>query len=79
MKKLNLSFDMGDNYIKIAKREKGKITVHSVQMPENLIKEGLIQVPHMVSDFLKDLQREYRLPRIECGIVVPMNLWYAVI
>ena len=74
MKKLSLSFDMGDSHIKIAKREKGSITVHSVQVPENLIKEGLIQVPHMVSDFLKDLQKEYRLPTIECGIVVPDEL-----
>ena len=74
MKKINLTFDMGDSHIKIAKREKGKIIVHAIQMPENLIKEGLIQVPHMVSDFLKDLRLEYNLPRVECGMVVPDEL-----
>ena len=65
MKKTTLSFDMGDSHIKIARRENGKIVVHAVQMPENLLREGLVQVPHMVSDFLKDLRYEYRLPKIE--------------
>lgn len=74
MKKITLSFDMGDSHIKIAKREKGKIVVHAVQMPENLLREGLVQVPHMVSDFLKDLRYEYHLPKVECGIVVPDEL-----
>lgn len=74
MKKINLTFDMGDSHIKIAKREKGKIIVHAIQMPENLIKEGVIQVPHMVSDFLKSLRLEYNLPRVECGMVVPDEL-----
>ena len=74
MKKITLTFDMGDSHIKIAKREKGKIVVHSAQVPENLIKEGLIQVPHMVSDFLKDLRAQYKLPATECGIVVPDEL-----
>lgn len=71
MKKMSLTFDMGDSHIKIAKREKGKITAYDIQMPENLIKEGMIQAPHMVSDFLKEIRDKYRLPRTECGIVVP--------
>ena len=74
MKKINLTFDMGDSHIKIAKREKGKVVVHAVQMPENLIREGIVQVPHMVSDFLKDLRQQYKLPKGECGIVVPDEL-----
>lgn len=74
MKKMTLAFDMGDSHIKIATKEKGKIVVHAVQMPENLIREGLIQVPHMVSDFLKDLRYEYKLPKMECGVVVPDEL-----
>lgn len=74
MKKINLTFDMGDSHIKIAKMEKGKIVVHAIQMPENLIKEGVVQVPHMVSDFLKGLRLEHNLPRVECGMVVPDEL-----
>lgn len=74
MKKMIITFDMGDSHIKFARKEKGRITVHAVQMPENLIKEGLVQVPHMVSDFLKELRIKYRLPKTECGIVVPDEL-----
>lgn len=74
MKKITLAFDMGDSHIKIARKEKGKTVVHAVQMPENLIREGLVQVPHMVSDFLKELRQEYKLPKTECGVVVPDEL-----
>lgn len=74
MKKIALTFDIGDSHIKIAKREKGKIVVHSVQMPENLMKEGIVQAQNMVSNFLKDVRLEYKLPKTECGIVVPDEL-----
>lgn len=74
MKKINLTFDIGDSYIKIAKREKGKIVVHSVQMPENLVKEGQIVATHMLSDFLKDLRNQYKLQKGQCGLVVPDEL-----
>ena len=36
MKKTAIAFDIGESYIKIAKRDGDKITVEVVQMPENL-------------------------------------------
>ena len=74
MKKINLTFDMGESHIKIAKREKDKIVVHVVQMPENLFKDGQMLAPHLVSDFIKDLRGQYKLPKGECGLVVPDEL-----
>lgn len=74
MKKINLTFDIGDSHIKIAKREKGKIIVHSVQLPKNLINEGQMLAPHMMSDVLKDFRSQFKLPKTECGIVVPDEL-----
>ena len=74
MKKINLTFDIGDSHIKIAKREKGKIIMYTLQMPENLFKDGQMLAPHLVSDFIKDLRSQYKLPKGECGLVVPDEL-----
>lgn len=74
MAKTVLTFDMGDTYIKIAKKEGAHVTVYSKQMPENLVKDGFIEMPSMMTNFLKELQKEFKLPKCECGMVVPDEL-----
>jgi len=74
MKKINVIFDMGGSHIKIAKREKGKIKVHTMEMPEYLIKDGQMLAPHLVTVFLKELREQYKLPKGECGLIVPDDL-----
>ena len=71
MGKTVLAFDIGDTYIKIAKQEKDRIRIICKQMPEDLVKDGIVQLPHMLEEFLKDIRKEYKLPKAECGIVVP--------
>ena len=63
MAKTVLTFDMGDTYIKIAKKEGTHVTVYSKQMPENLVKDGFIEMPSMMTNFLKELQKEFKLPK----------------
>ena len=55
MKKTAIAFDIGESYIKIAQRNGNKITVETVQMPENLIRDGIIQMPNVLTDFLKEV------------------------
>ena len=74
MSKTVLTFDIGESYIKIAHKENERISVYVEQMPENLVKDGVIQMPHMMTDFLKQLKKEYHLPKGECGVVVPDEL-----
>ncbi|MBQ8627523.1 MAG: pilus assembly protein PilM [Agathobacter sp.] len=74
MSKTILTFDIGESYIKIAYKEKEQITVYVEQMPENLMKDGIIQMPHMMTDFLKELKKEYHLPKGDCGVVIPDEL-----
>ena len=74
MAKTVLTFDMGDTYIKIAKKEGANVTVYSKQMPENLVKDGRIEMPSMMSRFLKELQKEFKLPKCDCGMVVSDEL-----
>lgn len=71
MKKTAIAFDIGESYIKIAQRSGNKITVETVQMPENLIRDGIIQMPNVLTDFLKEVKQEHHLGKGTCGIVVP--------
>lgn len=70
MGKITLTFDIGESYIKIAKNEKGKIKLFRQQIPANMVKEGVIQTPVLVKDFLRELRKQYNLPKCECGLVV---------
>lgn len=74
MSKTFLAFDIGDSYIKIAKKDGEKVTIYTKQMPENLVKDGAIEMPFMMSDFLKSLRQEFKLPKCDCGMVVPDEL-----
>ena len=70
MNKVKLAFDIGESYIKIAKREGNKINVYTKQTPENLVKEGILNSPLMVADLLSDLKKELKLPKAECALSV---------
>ena len=74
MGKTVLGFDIGESYIKIAEQDKDKVVIHAIQLPDNLMQDGIIQMPHMMTDFLKDIKKEYNLPKGECGLVVPDEL-----
>lgn len=71
MKKTAIAFDIGESYLKIAQRLGNKIEVKTVQVPENLIRDGIIQMPNGMTDFLKKVKKEFHLPAGPCGIVVP--------
>lgn len=74
MSKTVLAFDIGESTMKIAQKSSNEIKVHAVQMPDNLIKDGIVQMPHMLSDFLKEVKKDLNLPGGECGLVVPDEL-----
>lgn len=74
MKKTVLAFDIGESYIKMACRENDKIRVFAEQLPANLVQDGTIQMPHMMTDFLKDMKKEYHVPKGECGVIIPEEL-----
>lgn len=74
MSKTVLGFDIGESNLKIAHKSSHGVMIHSIPMPDNLVQDGIIQMPHMMSDFIKGIKKEYGLPKGECGIVVPEEL-----
>ncbi len=71
MSKTVVGLDIGNSSLKIAYR-KGKqgIVTDSVKLPENLVKNGRVQVLQAMADCLRQLRRERRLPR---------NAYYAMV
>lgn len=74
MGKTFLTFDIGDSYIKIVKKEGDKLTLYVKQMPQDLVKDGVVAMSLMMTDFLKGLRKEFNLPKCDCGMVVPDEL-----
>lgn len=74
MSKTVLAFDIGESTMKIAQKTGNGMKVHAVQLPDSLVKDGIVQMPHLLSDFLKETKKELGLPAGECGLVVPDEL-----
>lgn len=70
MKKTIVGFDIGNSFLKIATMGKEGIKVESVSIPENLMADGVIKHAHLMSGFLKDVKKEYKIKSGPCGLVV---------
>lgn len=70
MRKTIIGFDIGNSALKIAVQEKEQLQVHSVPLPENLVAEGVIKLPRLMVEFLKDVKKQYKLKSGPCGLIV---------
>lgn len=73
MPKLNVVFDLGSHSIKIAVAKKQDMDLYEMRLPEHIIEEGQIRMPNALSDFLKQVKKECKLPSGPCGLVLPGN------
>ena len=71
MGKTILSFDIGVSNIKVAIKTGNAISVYTKQTPDNLVEEGILNAPAVVTDLLKELKKELKVKKCECGLVVP--------
>lgn len=74
MSKTVVGFDIGNSFLKVAVRKNKVVRVHTIPMPDNLVKEGLVIYPAMMIDFLKDIKKEFKLKSGPCGIILPEAL-----
>ena len=72
MSKNVVGFDLGNSFLKIAVKKNKAVHVHTIPMPDNLIKEGLVIYPAMMIDFLKDLKKDFK-PHIFTGLTFHYN------
>lgn len=69
-----VGFDIGNSFLKVAVTKKKTMQVHTIPMPDNLIKEGLVIYPAMMIDFLKDIKKDYKIKSGPCGLILPESL-----
>ena len=66
-----LGFDIGNNSVKIAAVSGGKVTVHDIRMPDNMMSDGEIAMPNGFSDFLRREMKARKIKGKECALVFP--------
>lgn len=72
-KKIKVGFDLGNNSLKIAALKTGKLEFHEVPLPEHLMEEDTITMPHSFSAFLKKTKKELHLPGSCAGLLLPAS------
>ena len=71
MARTRLGFDIGGSSLKAAVVRDRGIQVHELRLPENLVDENGIAMPHVFIQFLKNARRELRLPRAAASLTLP--------
>lgn len=71
MAKIKVGFDIGGNSMKIAVAKGDGFRIETVRLPENLMDEEGITMPHAFSQFLKQTVKELRLPKGPAALALP--------
>ena len=58
-----IGFDLGNHSLKIAVSKGDKWEYHQVLLPENLMEEDQITMPHAFSAFLKKTKKSWACPK----------------
>ena len=70
---IKVGFDLGNTSLKIAAMHKGGLALHELPLPENLMDEDTVTMPHAFSAFLKKVKKDLRLPNGPAGLILPAS------
>ena len=73
MKRVKIGFDLGNSSMKIAALHRGGPELYEVPLPEHLMEEDTIAMPHAFSAFLKRIKRSLGLPGGPAGLILPAS------
>ena len=71
MQRVKIGFDLGNSSMKLAVARKGGLELHEVPLPEHMVEEDAVTMPHAFSAFLKKIKKELRLPGGPAGLILP--------
>lgn len=71
MAKIKIGFDIGGNSMKIAAVKGDGFRIETIRLPDNLMDEEGITMPHAFSQFLKQAIKELRLPKGPAALALP--------
>ena len=72
-KPIRVGFDLGNRDLKIAAVQRGELTLHTLSLPEHLMEDDAVAMPHAFSAFLKKAKKELRLPGGPAGLILPSS------
>jgi type IV pilus assembly protein PilM len=70
---IKVAFDLGNSSLKVAAWKKEGLELHELPLPENLMAEDNLLMPHAFSAFLKKAKKELRLPGGPAGLLLPAS------
>ena len=70
-KKIKVAFDVGNSALKIAVWRKKELELLELPLPENLVENDAVTMPHAFSSFLRSARKELRLPAGPAALVLP--------
>ena len=70
---IKVGFDLGNTSLKIAAVRKGGLALYELPLPENLMEEDTVTMPHAFSAFLKKVKKDLRLPAGPAGLILPAS------
>lgn len=71
MGKTRLGFDIGSDSLKIAVVRDKSVRLEEIRMPENLVDENGIILPHVFIQLLKQAKRDLKLPAAAAALALP--------
>ena len=66
-----LGFDIGGSSLKIAVVREREVRLEEMRLPENMVDEGGVILPHVFAGFLKQAKKELALPRGDAALALP--------
>ena len=66
-----LGFDIGGSSLKIAVVREREVRLEEMRLPENMMDEGGVILPHVFAGFLKQAKKELALPRGDAALALP--------
>ena len=71
--KTKLAFDVGDSALKVAVWRGKALELLEFPLPENLVEDDAVAMPHAFSSLLRSVQRELQLPMGPAALVLPYD------
>lgn len=66
-----IGVDIGGSELKLARLNGGVVSLDSQRLPENMIKNGQVQLPRSMTRFLGEARSKAHMPRTRCTLVLP--------
>lgn len=69
----NIGIEIGNRSVSMTQIRNGKYIMACERLPENVVRDGTITAPEVLSGFLRDMKRKYKFSGKKCSVVLPQN------